>query len=132
MGKTPLLGDSAVVNSSAVRTLFIATAMVTIAILLWTQHLKLAGYVPSFTPIYYELLVNGDSTGAMVLLVVLMCAALLPARPSYRCALRWVGAHPGIVAAVSAIILMCGTLFVYHDHRLSKDEYTEYFQSQIF
>jgi hypothetical protein len=110
----------------------LATALGTIPILLWTQHLKLAGYIPGFTPIYYELLAHDDSAGAMGLLVVLLCSALLPAHASYRAALRWVGAHPGIVAGLSACIMMCGTLFVYHNHRLSLDEYTAYFQSQIF
>lgn len=130
--KNSLLGDSAAVKSTAVRTLFLASAAVTVAILLWTQHIKLVGFLPILTPIYFVLLARDDSIGAMVLLVVLLCCAVLRARPAYRSALRWVGAHPEVVAGLSALIMMGGSLFVYHNHRVSIEEYATYFQSQIF
>jgi hypothetical protein len=130
--KKSLLGDSAAVKSAAVRALFLGSVAVTISILLWTQHIKLAGFLPIFTSIYFVLLARDDSIGAMVLLLVLLCCALLPARPAYRSALHWVGAHPGVVAGLSAVIMMGGSLFVYHNHRLSLEEYAAYFQSQIF
>jgi hypothetical protein len=132
MKSRSLLGNSAVVQSSAVRTLFLVTALVTVAIALWTEFFKVDGYIPRFTPIYYDLFAYGDHTGAVVILIVVLVAALLPTRPLVASAVRWVGEHPVIFAGLSAVAMMCGTLFVYHSHRLSMDEYTVYFQSQVF
>src|SRR5580692_10271519 len=103
MSNKSFLADWAVVRSPAARMLFMASALVTIAIVLWTQHLRRLGYVPTFTPIYYMLFDISDYGGAIVALLVLLGAVLIPESLPIRPVVRWVGTHPVIVAGLSAI-----------------------------
>ena len=132
MSRKSLMSDLPVVRSAAARTLFLLSAVVTVAILLWTHHLRMSGFLAGHTPIYYVLFAYDDYQGATETLLVLIAATLIPLTSAGRSLLRWVGGHPATVAAASAVAMMLGTLYIYHDHPLSMDEYAAYFQSRVF
>ncbi len=66
-----------------------------------------------------------------MLLILVIAAFLSPYVPA-RAVLQFAGNHAVAIALCSAVLLAAGTLFVYHDHPLSMDEYAAYFQSQVF
>jgi hypothetical protein len=45
---------------------------------------------------------------------------------------HWAGDRPIFIATLTASLLALGTLFIYHNHPLSMDEYAAYFQSRVF
>ena len=127
-----MLSDSPVVRSRGPRILFMVGAIVTAATLLWMHGLRQSGQIPGLTVIFYVLFAFKDYGATIIELLILAAAVFLAARVPARSMLRAAGAHPRIIAAGCAVILSAGTLFVYHDHPLSMDEYTAYLQSQIF
>src|SRR5258707_613830 len=121
-----------VVRSASARSLFLGTAIVTGVLLLWTNQLSPTGAAKELTPVFFRLFTIGDYGGANCALLILLAAAFFPARYSSRPVLRWIGDHPVPVAATSAVILSCGALLVYQNSRLCMDEYSQFFQSQVF
>jgi len=119
-------------RSAGARYLFIASAIVSVAILLWANHLGTTGGSRGLTPIFLRLFAIGDYAGSNCTLLILLLAALMPDRYSARPVLRWFGDHPRTVAASSAVILSCGTWVVYRNAPLCMDEYAPLFQSKIF
>ena len=126
-----MLTNSPVVRSAGARILFLVSAILTVAILLWIHHLRHAG-ASGLTPIFFILFAYDDSGATILALLTLVVAAMLPARSHVHAAFRWAGEHAAIVALTSLIVLCIGALVVYHDHPLCMDEYAAYFQSQIF
>jgi hypothetical protein len=105
---------------------------VTAAILLWTHQMRLHGDIHGLAPSFFFLFAYGDySAAACAILVMLGAIGVSPFIPASSI-LRWAGAHPVIIAAISALLLSAGTLVIYHDHPLSMDEYAAYFQSRVF
>jgi hypothetical protein len=127
-----VLTDSPVVRATGPRILFMVGAIVTAAILLWMHQLRQTGEVSGLTVIFYVLFAFEDYGATICELLILGLAVFVASRVPARGVLRGAGAHPRIIAALSAVILSAGALFVYHDHPLSMDEYAAYFQSQIF
>jgi hypothetical protein len=127
-----VLTDSPVVRSIGPRTLFLIGAMVSVAILLWQHQLRLSGELPGVTPIFYILFAFEDYGSTVCELLILGAAVFVASRIHTGAVLRAAGEHPVVIAAVYALILCAGALFVYHDHPLSMDEYAAYFQSQVF
>jgi hypothetical protein len=127
-----VLTNSPVVRATGPRVLFLVGAVVTAAVSLWMQQLRLGADTHGLTPIFFTLFAYGDYGAAVCALVILVLAAVTPVDLPARRLLRWAGEHPCIIAAVSAIVLSLGALFVYHDHPLSMDEYAAYFQSRAF
>jgi len=129
----PVLTDSPVVRSPGPRILFLVGAIVTVAILLGIQLLRLSGGPPrGVTPIFFFLFTSGDYGGTVSMFLILALAVFAPMQLPARAILRWVGDHPVIIAVVSLIALCGGAVGVYHRHPLSMDEYVAYFQSQVF
>jgi hypothetical protein len=128
----PVLTDSPVVRSPGPRILFLLGATVTAAILLWMHQLRLGGELPGLTRIFFVLFAYQDYGATVCEILILGTAVFIAARVPARDVLRAAGQHPGIVAALAAVVLCAGALFVYHDHPLSMDEYAAYFQSQVF
>ena len=126
------LANLAVVRSPGARTLFLVSAAITATILLWANHLLLAGYLAGLHPIFYILFTHFDYPAAMWMLFALLAAALLSGRVSARPVALWVSEHCGIIAAATAAVFAVGTLVVYRDHPLALDEYTVLFQSKVF
>lgn len=127
-----MLSDSPVVRSLGPRTLFLAAAIITIAVRLWIHQIGVSGQQYGLTPIFFLLFVDQDNWATAVELVILVAAIFLAPKVPTRAILRAAGEHPRTIAAIAAVILSAGTLFVYHDHPLSMDEYAAYFQSQVF
>ena len=121
-----------VFRSRDARMLFFGTAAITVGVELWANALSKPGAGGGLTPIFLQLFSVGDYAGANSALVILCAAALVSERFSFRPLLRWIGAHPGPVAAASTVALSAGALLVYHDHPLSMDEFSVFFQSQVF
>jgi hypothetical protein len=127
-----VLTDSPVVRAAGPRILFLAGAAVTVALLLWMHQLRLGGDLSGLTTIFFILFAYKDYWGAVCELLILVAAVFIAAKIPVRTLLRVVGEKPGMVVAITAVILCAGALFVYHDHPLSMDEYAAYFQSQVF
>lgn len=112
--------------------LFLAGAVATAAMLLWMHRLRLGGHLHGLAPSFFVLFADYDFPAAGCALLILGCAFFgyryLPARRI----VRWAGDHPLVIALVTAALLALGTLFIYHDHPLSMDEYAAYFQSRVF
>jgi hypothetical protein len=127
-----VLTDSPVVRAAGPRILFMGGGAITAGILLWMHTLRLGGVVPGLTAIFYALFAFEDYGATICELLILGAAVFLAARVPATKVLRVAGEHPRIVAALAAVVLCAGALFVYHDHPLSMDEYAAYFQSQVF
>jgi hypothetical protein len=127
-----LLSNLPVVRSRDARALLLASAAITVAILLWADHLELRGAFARLTPIFFTLFGYFDYHGADGLLLVLLAAIFVPSRVPFRHLLRTVGEHPVRVALLSTGVLAAGTLIVYLDHPLAMDEYAQVFQSRVF
>jgi hypothetical protein len=127
-----VLTDSPVVRAVGPRTLFLAGAAVTAALLLWMHGLRSVGGLPGMTTIFFIEFALKDYWAAACELLILVAAVFVAAKIPVRTLLRVVGERPGTVAAISAVVLCAGALAVYHDHPLSMDEYAAYFQSQVF
>jgi len=127
-----VLTDSPVVRSPGPRILFLVGAIVTAAILVWMHQLRLSGEMPGLTRIFYVLFAFEDYGATVCELLILGAAVFVASRIPASSVLRAAGEHPLMIAALSAVILSAGAVFVYHDHPLSMDEYAAYFQSQVF
>jgi len=121
-----------VIRSVWARALFLASTVVSGGILLWIDHLRTTADLHDLAPIFFALFVVYDYAGALCALLILVGAALVPSRCSFRPLLRWTGEHPGIIALSSAMFLSLGALIVYQNHPLSMDEYAQVFQSKVF
>jgi hypothetical protein len=97
--------------------LFLTSAVVTVLLMLWTHNLGLSRGTHGLTTIFFFLFANMDYPGTVCALVVLIGATVgsqyLPAGR----VLRWAGGNPLFIAAVCALILGVGTLFVYFQSR---------------
>jgi hypothetical protein len=128
-----MLAKIPVAGSVGARILFFGSALVTVAISLWANGgIDVRGVAGGLTPIFVHLFTIYDYAGANCALLILVAAALVPTRYSFRPLLRWIGEHPVRIAVLSTAVLCVGTLVVYCNHPLSMDEYSPLFQSEIF
>lgn len=85
-----------------------------------------------FAPIFKFLLLRYDIRTAWVALGVCgLAAAWRRPAPLLRL-VDCIGRHPVAVVLAAATAFACGTVFVYHNHPLSMDEYAAAFQSKLF
>jgi len=124
--KNSLLG-----RSERARHLFIASAVISIGVLLLAKNLP-SGAAAHLTPIYKLLFTVGDYQATGCGLLILLIAAAAPIKLRGRQVLLWIGLHPIAVAIATSMFLAVGSFLVYQNSRLSMDEYAQYFQSQIF
>jgi len=127
-----LLASLPVVRDPGPRALFLLTAIVTVAILLWTNWVAATPDYRGLTAIYFFLFTDFDYSATMCALLILVCAALLPTGNPFQSLLRWIGEHPLGVAGPTAVVLCAASLGIYRNHPLSMDEYSQFFQSQVF
>ena len=126
-----MLTNSAVTRSASTRAFFLASAGITIMILWWAQMLAFGSTMPLSDSFFY-LFTALDRPAASVLLLILIGAVLI-ARPDWlRPVALWLNDRVRIVAALTAATFSAGAVFVYQSHPLSMDEYSAYFQSQVF
>jgi hypothetical protein len=127
-----VLNNSSIVRPTGPRTLFLISAVVATAILLWTHQLRLSGAPHGLAPIFFVLFAYNDYPGALCALLILVVALLGYRHRSARRIVQWAGDQPLAIAAITALLLALGTLVIYHNHPLSMDEYAAYFQSRVF
>ena len=121
-----------VARSSRVRNLFVATALITIGLMLWIELLRSSGGTHGLTPIFFALFTYFDWRATMWMLGTLVVLLLIPAWPRARSLLTWIGEHATVTALLSTAVMCVGALTVYRAHPLSMDEYAPVFQSQAF
>lgn len=127
-----MLSNLPVVRDPDTRTVFLLTAAIGVAVLLWANHLGTHGGTNGLSTIFYILFVRLDYWAAICSLLILLAALCVPTRDWARGVVRWTGRHPLTIAATAAIILTIGSFYVYQHHPLSMDEYAQVFQSQVF
>jgi hypothetical protein len=128
-----MLENLTVLRSSAARSLFLGSAALSLAVFLLAAHLSELPASAGLTSIFRELFTSDDRTGAICALLILVVAAMASSYAlPVRSFLHWIGTNPGSVAAGVLVVLMTGSCLVYQNVRLSMDEYSQYFQSQIF
>jgi len=116
-------------STPVARNFFIVSTAMTVVVML------AAAYLPGnqgLTPIFVTLFVRLDYWAAISLLLILIAALFVPNSPAHRSLLLWIGHHPWHVAAGTALVLCAGSLFIYQNHPLAMDEYTQVFQSSAF
>jgi hypothetical protein len=118
-------------RSPGARALWVGSAVITIVIGLWAELSFNVG-PHGLTPIFVYLFAVGDSSASISMLLVLLVAALVPARFSATPLLLWIGRHPGAIATFAFVTLSCGAWVVYRAAPLCMDEYAPYLQSQAF
>src|ERR1700721_1489782 len=114
MARRPAMGHNfLVVRSTGPRTLFLIGAMVTIALLVWTYQMRLAGNLHGLATIFFVLFAYNDYPGAVCALLILV-GALFGSRylPARRVA-QWAGDQPLVIALITALLLALGTLAIY-------------------
>ena len=121
--------DLPVTSSPRARALFLAAAAITVAVMLGATSL---GANHRLTSIYYTLFARLDYWGAIALLLILIASVFIPTRWPTASLLQWIGDHPLSMAVGTALVLSAGSLFVYQNHPLAMDEYTQFLQSQVF
>jgi hypothetical protein len=127
-----VISSSSILRSAGPRTLFLIGAMVTIAILLWTHQMRLSGDRHGLAAIFFLLFAYNDYPGAACELLILVGAIFVSRYLPARRVAQWAGDQPVVIAIITALLLALGTLFIYHNHPLSMDEYAAYFQSRVF
>jgi hypothetical protein len=80
----------------------------------------------------FRFLLSLDTHGNILLLAVAVAAYCLRRHSAALDALRACTARPWLLAALLFPVLCLGSLFVYHDHPLSMDEYAALFQARAF
>jgi hypothetical protein len=116
-----------IMRSAGARVFFLASIAVTLGILFWIQYLRPDG----LTAIFFALFERLDRLAAVCAALILVAAVFVSNRSAVALP-RWVGAHPHPVALGTGALLCAGSLLVYENHRLSMDEYAQFFQSQVF
>jgi hypothetical protein len=127
-----VLSSSPVGRSAGPRTLFLVSALVTAAILLWISQLRLSGDTHGLATIFFVLFAVNDYPGAVFALFILVGALLGSRYLPVRGVVQWAGDQPFVIVIITAPLLAVGTLVIYHNHPLSMDEYAAYFQSRAF
>jgi hypothetical protein len=127
-----LLNNSPLLRSASTRMLFVLASAITLCILYWMRQMRLSGDLHGLATIFYVLFVFEDYGATVIQLLILIAAIFISSGTSGRGVIRAAGERPWAIAGITGITLAAGTLLVYHDHPLSMDEYSAYFQSQIF
>ena len=127
-----MLATLPVTRSSGARALFIGTVLLTAAILYWSRGFGATHGATRLAPIFVYLFTALDYPASVCALLIVLAAAFVPQKYSFRPLLCWIGDHVWAVAGVVCIVLCIGTNSFYLDCPLSQDEYAPYFQSQVF
>jgi hypothetical protein len=127
-----VLTNAPVVRSIGPRVLFLAAALLTVALLQSMHLMRLAGEMHGLTTIFFVLFAFNDYAAAVCSLLILLGAVFLSGCVPTRRILQWAGNNPKVIALISTLVMAIGALVIYHNHPLSMDEYAAYFQSQIF
>jgi|CXWL01.1.fsa_nt_gi hypothetical protein len=87
---------------------------------------------PFDVQIFRHLVLYQDYTALLPFAGILALALLAPVRALGLLMASWCGRNAWTVAIATTAVLAVGTHAVYHNHPLSMDEYSQFFQSAIF
>lgn len=121
-----------VVRIPSVRRFFAATALVTVGLMAWVSDMPDEGGIYGLSLIFAKLFIYQDRDALMVTLLLLLVLMLLPSLPDLRRVPIWLADHPWSVCIATTLTLCAGSVWVYHAHPLSMDEYAQVFQSRVF
>ena len=127
-----MLAGLPVVRSSCARALFIGTVLVTVALLCWSRGFAATDGAARLATVFVYLFTALDYPAALCALLIVLVAACVPQKYSFRPLLCWIGHHVWLVAGMVCVALCIGTHVFYLDYPLTADEYAPYFQSQVF
>jgi hypothetical protein len=117
-------------RSARTQIFFFVSAALTLSTF-WLMD-KVGEWRGAFAPIFVDLFVFGDHSGAICTLLILITAAFFPLSGFGQRMLAWLGDHPLVVALTVFVALCAGSLLIYRNHPLAMDEYVALFQSQVF
>ena len=127
-----MLANLPVRRSSSARALFLATGLLTAAILWWCKDFGSTHAASRLAPIFVYLFTALDYPATVCALLVVVIAAFVPYNYSFRGLLSWIADYTWPLAGVVCVVLSIGTLLVYLNYPLTHDEFAPYFQSQVF
>lgn len=114
------------------RLLFLCTAALTAAIL-WRIPAIAAAHAAGFlSPVFVYLFKVLDYQAGLGALLIVVVAACVPQQPAFRTLLCWIADNTWPVAGAVGFALCVGARVFYLSHPLTMDEYSPYFQSQVF
>ena len=100
------------------------------------RHKLLAGVQlgpgEKYPVIFHQLLATVDWAGALLGLIFLVAAFLLPPQRWIDEVAAWLGRNVRLVAVGVAVALAAMSVVAHHAYPLTMDEYAPYFQSQVF
>jgi hypothetical protein len=94
--------------------------------------MRASGNQHGLATIFFVLFAYNDRPGALCALLILVAAFFGSRYLSARRIAQWAGDRPLAIAMTTAPLFALGTIFIYHNHPLSMDEYAAYFQSRVF
>jgi hypothetical protein len=127
-----VLADLPVARSSGARALFLGTAVLTAAILWWSKDFGSTHAATRLAPVFVYLFTALDYPASVCALLIVVAAAFVPQKYSFRPLLSWLGDHIWPIAGIVCVVLCISTRLFYLNHPLTQDEFAPYFQSQVF
>jgi hypothetical protein len=97
-----VLTNLPVARSSGARALFLFTAVLTAAILLWIRGFGSIHAASRLSPIFVYLFTVCDYRAAVLALLMVIAAAFVPQRYSFRPLLNWIADHVWPIAGIAA------------------------------
>jgi len=91
-----------------------------------------ANIPPGFSPIFWYLLKIFDPKANLLLGLIVVCAFALRDNSWVRNLVRYCEQAPWVVAGGVFALLCLGSIYAYHNHPLSEDEYAALFQAKVF
>lgn len=120
------------VSDRDLRTTVLLSALISVGIIFWLIRLRADALDITFERIFFGLFLFQDYAIALCAFLVLVLALLPISRKLGTRSAQLLGGHPIATAIVYTGLLAVGAILVYHKHPLSMDEYSPYFQSQVF
>lgn len=127
-----MLSHLPVVRSDRARVLFLGTGVLTAAILWWIPALVATHAAGFLSPVFVYLFKDLDYQAGICALLIVVAAAWVPQQPAFRTLLCWIADNTWPIAGAVGVALCIGTRVFYLSHPLTMDEYSPYFQSQVF
>ena len=121
-----------VARSSGARFLFLGTAVLTAAIAWWSKDFGSTHAASRLTPPFVQLFTLFDYPASVWALLMVVAAAFVPQKYSFRPLLLWIADHTWLIAGVVCVVLCICTRVFYLDFHPTQDETAPYFQSRIF
>src|SRR5579871_4176234 len=121
-----------VARSSGARAFLLATAVLTAALLWWIKDYGSTHAATRLALVFDYLFTTYDYPAAVWALLMVVAAALVPQKCSFRPLLTWISDSVWVVAGVTCVALCISTWAFYLQRPPTQDELAPAFQSRIF